>query len=161
MARWTIKAFANKSLPAISTSPRSVIRRFISIATIPEPARYLEKPELAPFEEELYRKVFSALRQAKIVCVVFETGRTAAYQKMIDAHPELSRLQSEWRAFFQGESHDGVKFLDGNSTRDCYADEDFFDAVHFLGPTGTRLATRLANELAALEKGDSDGQKQR
>jgi hypothetical protein len=114
--------------------------------------RYLAKPELAPFEEQLYRKVFAALRQDKIVCVVFETGRTAEYQKMIDADPKLARVQAQWRAFFQSESHDGVKFLDKSATRDCYDDADFFDAVHFIGKTGDCLAVRLADALAALEK---------
>ena len=35
--------------------------------------------------------------------------------------------------------------------RDCYAEDDFVDAVHFIGPTESRLAQRLADELAALE----------
>ncbi len=115
-------------------------------------SRYLEKPVLAPYALRLYGKVFAALREAKIACVVFETGRTAKYQQMIDAHAELGQLQRQWREFFRSQSYGGVTFLDAAATRDCFREDDFFDAVHFIGPTGTRLATRLADELAAIEK---------
>lgn len=37
--------------------------------------RYLKKPELAAHTLRLYRKIFAALREANIACVVFETGR--------------------------------------------------------------------------------------
>ena len=120
-------------------------------------SRYLEKPELAPCGERLYQKVFAALREAKITCVVFETGRTTEYQQMIDAHAELVQLQRRWREFFRAQSRDGVKFLDVAATRDCYVADDFFDAVHFSGSTGTRLAARLADELAAVEKANAKG----
>ena len=119
-------------------------------------SRYLENPVLAPCALRLYRKVFAALREAKIACVVFETGRTAEYQQMIDDHAELAQLQRQWREFFRSQSYGGVTFLDAAATRDCYGEDDFFDAVHFFGPTGTRLAARLADELAAIEK-TSDG----
>lgn len=118
--------------------------------------RYLEKPELAPYALQLYRKVFSALREAKIACVVFETGRTAEYQQMIEARAELLRLQQQWREFFRAESYGSVKFLDAAATCDCYVANDFIDAVHFIGPTATQLAARLADELAALEKASTD-----
>ncbi len=114
--------------------------------------RYLERPELAPHALRLYRKVFAVLRAAKIACVVFETGRTAEYQRMLDARGELALLQRQWRAFFRAESYGCVKFLDAAATRDCYAEDDFIDAVHFIGPTESRLAQRLADELAALER---------
>ncbi len=119
--------------------------------------RYLERPELARHALRLYRKVFAALRDAKIACVVFETGRTAEYQRMLDARTELALLQRQWRAFFRAESYGGVKFLDADATRDCYAEDDFFDAVHFIGPTESRLAQRLADELAALENAGAAG----
>ncbi len=119
--------------------------------------RYLEKPELAPYALRLYRKIFAALREAKIACVVFETGRTAEYQQMIEAHAEVAQLQRQWREFFRTQSYGGVTFLDAAATRDCYADDDFFDAVHFIGATGTRLAARLADELAVIEKAGADG----
>ena len=98
--------------------------------------RYLEKAELTQYVPRLYRNVFAVLRRAKIACVVFETGRTAEYQRMIDAHPELTELQRRWREFFREESHGGVMFLDAAATHDCYADGDFFDAVHFIGEIG-------------------------
>ena len=120
--------------------------------------RYLEKPELAPYALRLYRKMFAALREAKIACVVFETGRTTEYQQMIDAHAELAQLQRQWREFFRAESYGGVTFLDAAATRDCYANDDFIDAVHFIGPTATHLAARLADELTALEKAGADGE---
>jgi hypothetical protein len=119
--------------------------------------RYLEKPELAPCALRLYHKIFAALREAKIACVAFETGRTVEYQQMIDAHAQLAQLQRQWREFFRAQSHGGVMFLDAAATRNCFDGDDFFDAVHFIGPTTTRLATRLADELAAIEKTTAGG----
>ena len=115
-------------------------------------SRYLERAELAAHVRQLYRQVFAALREAKIPCVVYETPRTTAYQRMLDDREELSRLQAQWRDFFRNESGGLIKFLDVQATRDCVNDADFFDAVHFIGPTEQRLAVRLANELAALKQ---------
>jgi len=120
--------------------------------------RYLENPELSPSAKRLYRKVFAALRAEKIPCVVFETGRTAQYQAMIDAQPQLAGLQAQWREFFRGEAYGGITFLDASATKDLYRDEDFFDAVHFVGPTRLRLAQRLADKLAALETAASNAE---
>jgi hypothetical protein len=99
----------------------------------------------------LYGKVFATLRKAKIACVVFETGRTAAYRQMIESDAELAQLQRQWREFFRSQAYGGMAFLDAAALRDCYSEDDFFDAVHFIGPTGTRLADRLAAELAVIE----------
>jgi hypothetical protein len=115
-------------------------------------ARYLERPQLAPHAKALYCKVFAALRRADISCVAFETPRTAEYQRMLDERPQLKRLQAEWRDFFRSQSWGRVKFVEAASTRDCCDENDFFDAVHFIGPTEDRLAERLAGELAALDR---------
>ena len=106
--------------------------------------RYLEKPELAPHALRLYRKVFAALREAKITCVVFETGRTAEYQRMLDARDGTGPAATAVAGLLPPESYGGVKFLDAAATRDCYAEDDFIDAVHFIGRTRDRLAERLA-----------------
>ena len=88
---------------------------------------------------------------------MYETGRTAAYQRMIDEHPVLNALQAEWRVFFQRESYGCVRFLDADTLRPLYAERDFFDAVHFIGPTQERLAARLADQLERVERACRSG----
>lgn len=110
-----------------------------------------ENSRPAPCATRLYQKIFAALRKEHIACVVFETGRTAAYQAMIDSRPPLAELQRQTREFFRSEAYGGIRFLDSSVTKDVYREEDFFDAVHFVGATTVRLAERLATELAALE----------
>ena len=105
---------------------------------------------LAPHAKRLYEKMFRSLREAGIACVVFETGRTAAYQQLIDQDPLLSGLQREWRAFFASQSYGSVRFLDIAALRDCYREEDALDACHYLGTTADRLGNRLAEELCDL-----------
>ena len=113
--------------------------------------RYRETGELAAHAKKLYVRVFETLRQANVHCVVFETGRTAEYQGIIDADPLLTRLQAEWRSFFRSQAYGGIKFLDAAAIRECFDEEDFLDAVHVYGPTADRLARRCAEELAALD----------
>jgi hypothetical protein len=114
--------------------------------------RYLSHAELAPHARRLYSKMFAALRERHIPCVVFETGRTDEFRKRIDAYPVLVQLERQWREFFRSESHGGIRFLDASATQDCYQNDDFIDAVHFIGLTAARLAARLADELETLEK---------
>ena len=115
-------------------------------------ARYLETKELSEDAKRLYSRMFQYLRERHIPCLVFETVRTPAYQKMIDENPLLADLQAQWRAFYRSESRGSVRFLDADSVRDCYNLRDFIDAEHFIGgSTEERLGTRLSENLAALE----------
>jgi len=115
-------------------------------------ARYLEVKKLSEDAQDMYRRMFQALRARRIPCVVFETVKTPAYQKMIDDSALLAGLQAQWREFYRSESRGSVRFLDASAVRDCYHEPDFFDATHFLGATTERqLAERLAETLATLE----------
>jgi hypothetical protein len=113
--------------------------------------RFLRRARLAEATQELYRKVFRTLRAAHVACVVYETGRTRAYQRLLDAEPTLARLQRQWRDFFRRECHGSIKFLDAAAMADCYRDDDFFDALHFMGGSSERASQRLAEELAKIE----------
>jgi len=99
----------------------------------------------------LYSALLNELRRRSITCVIFETSRTQAYQTLIDKDPKLLKLQLAWRAYLRGEAHGSVTFLDISKTSPCYAEADFFDAVHHLGKTGTHLSNLLAEELERTE----------
>lgn len=114
-------------------------------------AAYHRTRKLAEAPQRLFAGALAAVRSARIPCVVFETGRTAAYQRQVAADPVLAPLQREWRARFARESFGCVAFVPLERTADCYAEEDFFDAVHVIGPTAERLSERLAEELERLE----------
>jgi hypothetical protein len=125
------------------------------------PHTYFDRPEDAPgllkngtlprYLTRLYQKMLDELRSRHIPTVVYETGRSPGLETLYASNKTLSDLQAKWRAFFRSEAHDGVEFLDIAQTRDCYDDNDFIDAVHFVGGTETRLARRLADRLAQLE----------
>lgn len=114
-------------------------------------ARYLAVGHLSPESKQLFSRVLAQLRERRVPTLLFETGRTAAYQAMIDRDPVLQGLQSEWRAFFRAQATDCIRFLDQPSLHAVYDENDFFDAVHFIGPTEGRLTKRLAGEMAGLE----------
>ena len=105
---------------------------------------------MSPHAKALLLQGFCRPARADISCVAFETCRTAEYQRLLDERPQLKRLQAEWRDFFRSQSWGRVKFVEAASMRDCCDENDFFDAVHFIGRTRDRLAERLAGELAAL-----------
>jgi len=122
--------------------------------------RYLATGRLAPEAKALFSRTIALLRTERIPTVLYETGRTAAYERLIDQHPVLGALRAEWRVFFRRESHGCVRFLDADTLRPLYDDGDFFDAVHFIGSSQDRLAARLADELERLERAcrsDSSG----
>jgi hypothetical protein len=131
---------------AAETDPRSYFSRWDS------EVRYLANKRLAPESKQLLCRVIEDLRVKRIPCLMYETGRIVAYQRMIDQDPLLKTLQSEWRAFFRDESYGCIKFLDADTLRPVYAERDFFDPVHFVGPTEDRLSERLADELDQLER---------
>ena len=113
--------------------------------------RYLQQRVISKDAQHLYSGLFRALRRSKIPCIVFETGRTHQFQKLIDEEPVLSRLQKEWRSFYRSESRGSVKFLPIEHLGRWYDQNDFFDAVHTLGETPRRLSEKLATELETLE----------
>jgi hypothetical protein len=120
-------------------------------------AAFLKYKQLSPEAKQIYSKMFQELRARKIPTVVFETGRTPAYQDLIDRNSLLKQLNDEWRDFFRKESYGGIKFLEAKDIASCYFFDDFFDAVHFIGGrTEKALSEKLASELEKLEKSARD-----
>lgn len=115
-------------------------------------ARYLETQRLSPDAQRLFFRFFHELRAEGITAVLFETVTTAAFDRRIEDNPVLARLRREWRAFFRNQSNGCVRFLDAGELRSSYSENDFIDAVHYLGKTSDRLAAALAANLSALEQ---------
>lgn len=115
--------------------------------------RYIEMGTLSETAKEVYRRIFAALKQEGIPVVVFETGKLPAYQQRIDSDPLLHQLQSEWRAFYRDQQSTCLRFLDLAMLEGVYDPSDFFDAVHFFGPTEHRLTAKVATELGSVESG--------
>lgn len=116
-------------------------------------ARYIERGTLSESAKDVYRRIFSVLKQSGIPAVVFETGRIPAYQQRIDSDPLLHRLQSEWRTFYRDQQSACLRFLDISMLEGVYDPSDFLDATHPIGPTADRLAAKVATELSYVQSG--------
>jgi hypothetical protein len=114
-------------------------------------ATYLRTKRLSTDAQDVYLRVFNALRKRGVPTVVFETGRTKAYQRLIDENDVLRQLQSQWRTFFEDQSSGCVRFMSVQELGAAYRDDDFFDAAHYIGRTGTLVADRLADAVVNLE----------
>ena len=44
-----------------------------------------------------------------------------------------------------------MRFVDAASLASAHDPDDYFDAVHYIGATGHRVAARLSDDLSSLE----------
>ena len=114
--------------------------------------RYLQKRRVAQHVKLLHEKMFAPCARPRSCASRSRPESRPPTSDLIDRDPLLASLQAEWRAFFAAKSYGGVRFLNIAAIRDCYDDEDAFDACHYFGPTAKRLGKRLANELDDLER---------